>query len=151
MIMDFKELFNGASEKKSFDYEIATEELKDITLVSFDTPISVKGETVNRAGVVSLSYAVRFTLNHDCDRCLSRFTRDFAFDFRHTVVRSLNDNVDDDEYVIAENDKLDLSELVISDLLLQLPSKMLCKEDCKGLCSICGADLNVSECNCPRQ
>ena len=56
--------------------------------------------------------------------------------------------VNNDEYVVTEGDSLDLDELVIQDILLQLPSKMLCKEDCKGLCSVCGTDLNFNECNC---
>ena len=51
-----------------------------------------------------------------------------GFDFEHTVVRSLNG--DNDEYVVTESDKLDMDELALTDCLLQLPSKMLCKEDC---------------------
>ena len=43
---------------------------------------------------------------------------------------------------------LDLDELLRADILLSLPSKILCKEDCKGLCSVCGADRNKQECHC---
>jgi uncharacterized protein len=41
-----------------------------------------------------------------------------------------------------------MNETAISDLLLMLPTKMLCREDCKGLCDICGCNLNETTCDC---
>ena len=52
--------------------------------------------------------------------------------------------------MVCEDNVLELDELVISDLLLQLPTKILCKEDCKGLCFKCGKDLNDGDCDCPK-
>ena len=43
-----------------------------------------------------------------------------------------------------------LNDIAVTDLLLQLPAKNLCREDCKGLCMVCGCDLNESECNCQK-
>lgn len=43
---------------------------------------------------------------------------------------------------------LDLEELILSDILLELPTKLLCKEDCKGLCPHCGCNLNHQSCDC---
>ena len=93
-----------------------------------------------------LYYTAEFTLNAVCDRCLAECERDYKYDFEHILVRSLN--TDNDEYIVTESDSLDLDELVIMDILLQIPSKMLCKDDCKGLCPQCGTDLNYNECNC---
>ena len=53
-----------------------------------------------------------------------------------------------DAYLVAEHDMIDLNETAISDLLLMLPTKLLCREDCKGLCDICGCDWNTSTCDC---
>ena len=74
------------------------------------------------------------------------FSREYVYDFEHTLVRSVQS--DRDDYVVCENNTLDLDELAISDLLLQLPTKILCRDDCKGLCYVCGQDLNEGKCNC---
>ena len=43
---------------------------------------------------------------------------------------------------------IDMDELVMTDVTLELPFQLLCREDCKGLCPVCGADLNETTCNC---
>ena len=52
--------------------------------------------------------------------------------------------------ILVENMVLDLDELVIEDVFLSLPSRFLCKSDCKGLCNYCGHDLNESDCGCKK-
>ena len=64
------------------------------------------------------------------------------------LVRKLN--TDNDEYVVCEDSQLDLDELVRADLFLELPSKVLCTEDCKGLCGQCGRNLNFDSCECEK-
>lgn len=146
MIFNLKELYQLVGEKRKIQYQIELEQLSDYKGIAFSTPITVDGEFMNRAGIVSLNYISDFSLTPNCDRCLCEFTRDYHYSFEHIIVKSLN--TENDDYIVSDGDNLDVDELVISDLLLQLPSKMLCKEECKGLCSSCGADLNVSECGC---
>lgn len=146
MKVQLKELFDIIGEVKTFDYSIDEKELIDYPSYSFSAPIAVKGSFENRAGVVTLRYTLNFNLNLVCDRCLKDFVREYNFDFKHIVVRKSNDVNDD--YVKCQNNVLDLNELAISDLLLQLPTKILCREDCKGLCYVCGHDLNEGECSC---
>lgn len=56
---------------------------------------------------------------------------------------------DNDDYILVdESFKLDLDELLRSDILLELPYKYLCREDCKGLCPSCGKNLNEGPCSC---
>lgn len=114
--------------------------------IFFASPVAVTGEIENRAGVVTLRFKTVFTMDHTCDRCLKEFSREYVYDFEHTLVRSVQS--DRDDYVVCENNTLDLDELAISDLLLQLPTKILCRDDCKGLCYVCGQDLNEGKCNC---
>jgi len=149
MVLNLKQLYRIAGERVEIKYQIEQDVLKEYNGYAFVSPVLVEGEAFNRTGIVYLNYSVSFRLCHNCDRCLKGFNRDYSFQFKHIVIKDA-EKADDDEYVLSDGDKLDLDELVISDLLLQLPSKMLCKEDCKGLCGICGADLNVSECNCKR-
>lgn len=146
MVLNLKQLYNIVGEKLIVDYAVDSDRLKEIKQFSFVDPVNVKGLVCNRAGVVMLDCTVGFVLDTVCDRCLIPFEKNFSFDCEHILVRE--SNTDNDEYIITENDSLDLDELVIQDILLQLPSKMLCKEDCKGLCPVCGTDLNFNECNC---
>ena len=59
-----------------------------------------------------------------------------------------NDSEDNDDYIISNDGYIDADEALTEQILLELPLKHLCKEDCKGLCPKCGTDLNKSTCNC---
>lgn len=146
MVLNLKQLFDISGDSKSLDYKILPETLEQYKGFSFISPIAIKGTLVNRAGILTIDFSVNVTMKLDCDRCLNEFERDFSFDFNHILVRSTNRQ--NDEYIVCSEDKLDLDELAISDLLLQLPTKTLCSDDCKGLCYRCGSNLNVQECSC---
>lgn len=148
MILNLKQVFDIVGEQIDIDYQIADSDLKSIKGYEFAKPADIKGTVRNRAGIVLLKYNTKFTLRLICDRCLKEFERDFSFDFEHIVVKSLNGSRNEDEYILAEQSRVNLDELATSDMLLQLPTKQLCYEDCKGLCNICGCDLNVSDCDC---
>lgn len=146
MNISVKQLFNIIGERKDFQCQIPVEELDYLRGFKFSSPVDISGFLFNRAGIVSLEFSVRFTLTVVCDRCLDELDRDYFYEFEHTVVHSLEN--DNDEYIIAQDDMIDINEIALSDLLLQLPSKMLCCEECKGLCPVCGCNLNKSECEC---
>lgn len=149
MIIRMRELFDIDGEVKEIDCTVSDEKLLEYSDYSFDGPIAIKGKIENRAGVVTLSYGVDFAMNLVCDRCLDEFRREYKFDFEHTLVRKTN--TDNDEYLVCENDMLDLDNIAVSDLLLQLPTKILCKDDCKGLCCVCGQNLNKGTCKCAQE
>ncbi len=87
-----------------------------------------------------------------CDRCLDDTVKDHNIEAAvvYTEDNTLSlDNEQDDLVVLAANeDTANLNVLIKQNLLLDLPMKNLCKEDCKGLCSDCGAKLNDAECAC---
>ena len=57
-------------------------------------------------------------------------------------------NEDNDSYVVVKNGLLDIDRELVEDLLLEFPMKLLCKNDCKGICSKCGKNLNNNSCEC---
>ena len=79
-----------------------------------------------------------------CDRCLE----DVENTFHITIDRSVNPNTesdgieDVDELSFIDGYMLDVDKLIIDEIVVALPTKVLCKEDCKGLCSVCGTNLN---------
>lgn len=147
MVIDLRRIYETEGERYEFDTEVSRERLDEIRGYSFIGPASVRGAVENRAGVVMLNYSVAVTVDAECDRCLRRFIFELDIDGEYTLVRTLY-NGENDEYIVTEDDKLELDELAVTDILLQMPTKLLCKEDCKGLCPMCGADLNVSDCGC---
>lgn len=76
----------------------------------------------------------------ECSRCLKRYVYPMKIEFNELIAK--------DE--IANDNFLDLSELIYEHLILELPIKTVCDENCPGLCSTCGQNLNQKECGCDR-
>ena len=152
MFLECKQLFDIVGERIGIDYQLDLSEYQLFSGKPFHTPVTVKGFAENRAEIVSLNMDCSFTMQLDCDRCLNAFEREFHYCFSHTLVRELSaENDDMDDYIVVDGDQLDLDELVLSDILLSLPTKILCHEDCKGLCPVCGKDLNIGSCECKKK
>ena len=146
MKINLKQIFNNEKKKKEFSYEIPAEEFSEVKGYTFDSPVKLDGKLHNRAGVVYLEYSSSFMLLLTCDRCLKEFTREYDLSFDHIVVPYVS-NDDNDDYIVADGESIDLNEIALTDILLSLPTKILCKDDCKGLCSVCGCDLNEKQCD----
>jgi len=116
----------------------------------FLEPICIQGEVCNKSGIVMLDTLFSTQLSFDCDRCMEQVKRSYTGKIAQTLVRSLSSDEDCDLIVLPDA-QLNLSEAVREELYLQLPSKLLCAEDCKGLCSGCGTNLNGAECICQKQ
>lgn len=99
---------------------------------------------------------VRTTLELKCSRCLEPFSGavDQAFDLRyqpHSVNAGEGEReIEEDDLTTAfyENDEIDLGQLMREQFVLSLPMKPLCEAACKGLCSVCGTNLNRGACDC---
>ncbi len=102
---------------------------------------------------------VQTTLELPCGRCLEPFTTpvDQTFDLRyqpHTENTGEGEReIEEDDLTTAfyENDEIDLGHLMQEQFLLALPMKPLCGVDCKGLCAMCGTNLNTGSCDCKRE
>lgn len=83
-----------------------------------------------------------------CDRCLKHF--DYGFEARLDQVYQQGGEAADDDVIVLESNsvELDVSAQIRESIVLNHPIKMLCSEDCKGLCPHCGANLNTEACTC---
>lgn len=149
MIITLESLMNGGIERLPLDcsFDFSKEEFDGV--FPFTTPVSLKGEITNKAGIVSLEAAAGFELHAVCDRCAEPFSKSFHVPVSHILVNELN-NEDNDEYIVVPSMELDIEQLTLEDIYLYLPSKLLCKEDCKGVCPSCGANLNKARCSCKK-
>lgn len=149
MQIQLEQIFNLEGSKKEFDFTFEPEyTLSDD--ISLDTPgIAVSGKIENNTGIVSLSASVKFSATVVCGRCAENFKKDFEFNFGHLLAKSLEDD-DNDDYIVVEDGVLHLDELVCEDIIFSLPIRFLCSEDCKGLCTKCGKNLNEGKCDCKK-
>lgn len=147
MILQLKPLFAGEIERLNIDAQL------DLSTFSFQgtcplqAPVSVKGAIVERADMLWLNATVTYVFEGVCDRCLSPVRRELTTEMEHILVSSLNGE-ETDELILVENDELELESLVEADIYLDLPQKILCRSDCRGLCQHCGKNLNDGLCGC---
>ena len=113
------------------------------------SPVAVKGQVRNTGGLVELIYTAEFTYSKPCDRCLAVAEKTVKQDFVHTLALSA-ENEDTDDIIIVAGYTLDLLGLVRDDILLEMPIKHLCSEECLGLCPVCGQNLNEGSCTCKK-
>lgn len=150
MMIDLKQLFEIEGESVKIDCDLDLSELQLGNAAPFTEPVHLDGVIRNRAGVVSLSYTARAVAHFVCDRCLAPVDTPVVYRFEHILVKQVNRD-SNDELIVVPNLVLDLDELASSDVILELPSKVLCKEDCKGLCPVCGANRNEQSCECTQK
>ena len=81
----------------------------------------------------------------ECVRCLNEFSKTLIW--KLTELYAFNEkSVSDSGLIIPEDAQIDLESLIREYALLEIPINPICKPDCKGLCPICGQDLNVADC-----
>ena len=150
MRIDLKKLFAEEADRLLVEdtFSMAEEEVSGA--YPFVTPIEVKAQLTPRSGAVQLVAEVDYLYRMNCDRCAEETEQTMHHRFEHMLVRSLNDE-ENDEYIEVGDEPLDLTELLHADIVMEIPSKFVCSEDCKGLCPICGVNLNKAACDCHRR
>lgn len=150
MLFELKSVFQNEGEEKQVNYKLDIADIDIDGVFPFRTPIDVTATAKNRASLVSLTIRACFSYSRSCDRCSTEFTREMDMLFEHKLAQTLVDDGNDD-YIETPDFKLELDDIVISDILLSLPQKNLCKDDCKGLCQTCGKNLNEGDCSCDKR
>lgn len=131
----------------SFDLPASNIELDE----SFIGNVTVAGELRKVSSQIVLQSRIEADYRKQCDRCLADVTGhvnvalDLYFREGHGAVPDEDDQV---RHIDPDQDTIVLDDEVRQIILLSLPLKYLCQEECKGLCATCGADLNNGECSC---
>jgi uncharacterized protein len=115
-------------------------------------PVLASGVVRNTAGVLVMKGSLSTTIHGICDRCASEFDQVVEMPIDVVLVTELSNEENEDEWVFPlEGDSADLEDIVRTVFVLNLDSKLLCKDDCKGLCCRCGRNLNDGPCNCQKE
>ncbi len=102
-------------------------------------------------GGVNLVAKVSCPTKYICDRCGEAYKDLLEFEFEEVLKKEAFDNTQEDtnpDVVYFTGNLVDLDEIVYKNIFMSLPSKKLCRKDCKGLCPKCGQNLNEGDCNC---
>lgn len=153
MNLDLSEFLSVSDKKGHFDVPIEMEKFKtkrtsnriiDKSLVSIDLRNCGKKK-------VRMDAKFNVTIVFPCDRCVEDVPKEFKIDVTKDVDLNLTDEdrieqLDEISYI--NETYLDVEKFVYNELLVNLPMKVLCKNDCKGICNRCGVNLNSQSCDC---
>ena len=112
----------------------------------FDIGLSMIG-----TGKLHITFDTEVTLVGACDRCLSDVTFTVPASCDITIEISEGAVVTDDDigpYPFVDGEDIDVDELILDEILVNFPAKILCQDDCKGLCPVCGKNRNTNDCGC---
>lgn len=129
-------------------------------VLSFDSPLEIEVRLRRIVGYVEASGRLKTSVRLSCSRCLADFSLPLSIPFEATFseeakAREASGEETEIELTAEAIDlfpfqgrEIDLLEVIQEQVLLALPVRPLCREDCKGLCPRCGADLNQGACGC---
>lgn len=154
MVIDLR---NIPEEGLDLSYKEAIERLSlDEEGYPFSTDVAVNTHIKKEVDTVFISGSLEAELKIGCSRCLKKFTfrinPHFAVDYipspQHKEEGELELTGSEMEVGFYKGDALELDELVKEQIILSIPMQPLCSPSCKGICPVCGQNLNIKECGC---
>ena len=152
MRLDLSSIIDRPGESISFSVSVDLSDLVYGISKPVSEPVLAQGSVRNTAGVLVMKGAITTCIHGTCDRCASDFDRNVEIPIDAVLVTELSNEENEDEWVFPlEADAADLEDIVRTVFVLNLDSKLLCKEDCAGLCFRCGKNLNEGPCTCQKE
>ncbi|MCI1959602.1 MAG: DUF177 domain-containing protein [Clostridia bacterium] len=145
MFVDISEIMMIKDGNVSFDFSEnfdAKDFMPDVN--KFLSPVSVEGTVTNIKGDFHLKGNGKTVVEMSCSRCLKPVNVNIEFELDEIF----SNKSKEEEVETFTGNTIELSSVVKKCILLNLPMKVLCDEDCKGLCPVCGKDLNEGDCEC---
>lgn len=152
MILDLSDIIKNENGQKVVDVllELAPIEFMGEEYI-LKCPVKVDGAITNNSKNLELKAKVSGTVGVRCARCAKDFDTEFNFDVDEILVRDETGTVDDPDIIAFAGYEVELDPIIVDNFLMNIEGRYLCSEDCKGLCPICGCDLNVEECSCEKE
>ena len=151
MLIEIKDFLSSSDQVMEVKGELDNQE-SDYNIDNLDLiwPIEFAGNIFKLDNDLLLDLCINYKYNTQCDRCLKPMVDEVEEHIKAYFTRDLMEKEDEAtiEYFQLDEDGIFLDDLIISQVITSIPLKKLCKEDCKGLCHICGKDLNEGPCDC---
>jgi len=146
MRLNLREIIEIPGGSVPFECELETEGLDFPSIKAYLSRPFAEGRVFNEAGILTLEGTLTAEMTCVCDRCGAEFDSVKETELSVTIVEE--DTGDNPELFLLEGDEIDLDEILTTCFVLDMETKFLCDEDCKGLCSSCGKNLNLGPCGC---
>ncbi|MBR3993391.1 MAG: DUF177 domain-containing protein [Anaerotignum sp.] len=148
MMIEMGYLFNRKGSTLPVELVETIDDVKDYPdVVEFVEPVRIEGTLKNEDDVFVLDAVAKTTALMECSSCLAPVRKELSFEIKE---RFAHTGRDDEETETFTGDQIDLADFVKRGIIGELPMRVECREDCKGLCPICGKDLNDGDCGCDR-
>ena len=152
MRLGLSQIIDRPGESVSYSAVVDLSDLQYGTCFPVTEPVKAEGTVRNTAGVLVMKGAITTIIHGICDRCAAAFDRDVEIPVDAVLVTELANEENEDEWVFTlEGDSADLDDIVRTIFVLNMDSKLLCSDDCKGLCCGCGKNLNIEPCSCEKE
>ena len=138
----------GAKKPFAFDLDLAGISFPQVE--KLNTPFAATGYVENKAGALELVGEIQASITYICDRCMKHISISKTLPVTAHLAEELIDEENPDIFPV-EDGAVDLDEIFTTAFVLAMESKFICDEDCAGLCTVCGADLNQDECICKKE
>ena len=149
MRLNLREIIEVPGGSVPFHCELDTQGLDFPSVLEYKSKPQAEGRVYNEAGVLHLEGTLKAAMTCVCDRCGSLFDSVKLTQLQATIVEE--EAEDHPEFFVLDGDEIDLDEILSTLFILDMDMKFLCREDCKGLCSTCGKNLNLGPCGCRKE
>ena len=152
MQLGLSQIIDRPGESISYSASVDLSDLQYGTSYPVTEPVLASGMVRNTAGVLVMTGLITTCIHGTCDRCAADFDRELEIPIDAVLVTELANEENEDEWVFPlDGDNADLDDIIRTTFVLNLDSKLLCSEECKGLCCRCGKNLNDGPCGCQKE
>ncbi len=150
MIIDLKQVFVNDNSSLPIEYSLDMSNVEFSGVYPLEAAVKISGTISNKASIVELDADISYEFKAPCDRCGEITATPYKLHLQKSLAPSI-EGEESESILLVPDMKLDLDELIYSEVIVSLPMKHLCSEDCKGICSKCGKNLNEGKCDCPEK
>jgi len=149
MLLDLREIIGVPGSVRSFDFQPDMSDAVEGSVVEILDSARAAGKVENSSGVLKFSANVDATCRCVCARCLKEFN--YPVHKRISAILTEGGENENPDGYFLQGDKVDIQEIVVTEFILDMEDRLVCDDNCSGLCQGCGADLNEKSCTCKKE
>ena len=149
MQLDVRKIIEVPGASIPFECELSGDNLAFPSIQAYKRKPAAKGRIWNEAGILRMEGEIRAEMVCICDRCGTAFER--TKNTKVDVVLAEEESEENPDLFALTGDAVDLDEVLGPCFIMDMDMKVLCSETCKGLCPICGKNLNLGPCECRKE
>lgn len=152
--LNVEQLKRGKGERKKVSFDSNLPSLKvDGNEYIFMKPAQFDLALTNLGNSISIVGQIKVEMKVQCCRCLEDFSLDMDIEFKETYYNETYQTMgnDNEDWISYSGDAFDITPEVLRSIIMNLPMRFICHEQCRGLCTGCGINLNKKQCGCVRE